>query len=199
MTYNAKDDGKNEHGRRQLEFTRAEKCLTLCRGAQVMLLKNLDCSLGLVNGARGVVVGFCDPTHPSAAQFKHLAPKINSSGMWPVVRFACDQSERVIGPESWAVEEYGVEIAKRWQVPLTLAWALSVHKCQGMTLDRVETDLQRAFDYGMVYVALSRVRSLDGLCLLGFDPRKVKVHQKVIDFYKGLHRHQESGVLHVEC
>ncbi|GJP55060.1 hypothetical protein CLOM_g14048 [Closterium sp. NIES-68] len=139
-----------------------------------MLIKNLDTPQGLVNGARGVVVGFCDPANPCAAQFRHLVPIINPSAMWPVVRFACDQSERIIGPESWAVEEYGNEIAKRWQVPLTLAWALSVHKCQGMTLDRVETDLKRAFDYGMVYVALSRVRSLEGLRLLGFDAGKVK-------------------------
>ncbi|CAI5480985.1 unnamed protein product [Closterium sp. Yama58-4] len=198
MTYNAKDEGKSEYAKKQLEFTRAEKRLTLRRGAQVMLIKNLDTPQGLVNGARGVVVGFCDPTHPSAAQFRHLAPIINPSGMWPVVRFACDQSERIIGPESWAVEEYGAEIAKRWQVPLTLAWALSVHKCQGMTLDRVETDLKRAFDYGMVYVALSRVRSLEGLRLLGFDAGKVKVNVKVVEFYKLLQRHDASSKICTE-
>ena len=60
-------------------------------------------------------------------------------------------------------------------MPLALAWALSVHKCQGMTLDRVQTGLSRAFDCGMVYVALSRVRSLEGLMLTGFEPSRILV------------------------
>lgn len=122
------------------------------------------------------MVGFCDPRDPGAAEFRRFVPDISPSGMWPVVRFAADQSERIIGPDSWAIEDGGVEVAKRSQVPLILAWALSVHKCQGMTLDRVETDLSRAFDFGMVYVALSRVRSLEGLNLKAFDPSKIKVY-----------------------
>ena len=58
--------------------------------------------------------------------------------------------------------------------------------CQGMTLDRVETSLHRAFDHGMVYVALSRVRSLAGLRLQGFDPARVTAHPAVKEFYRGL-------------
>lgn len=69
-----------------------------------------------------------------------------------------------------------------------LGWALSVHKCQGMTLDRVETNLSKAFGHGMVYVALSRVKSLQGLRLIGFDPSKIKVLPVVARFYEGLNR-----------
>jgi ATP-dependent DNA helicase PIF1 len=72
------------------------------------------------------------------------------------------------------------------QVPLVLAWALSVHKCQGMTLDYVETDLSKAFGCGMVYVALSRVKSLEGLHLLGFDPSRIKTDPLVVKFYQEL-------------
>ncbi|KAF9610205.1 hypothetical protein IFM89_021143 [Coptis chinensis] len=68
-------------------------------------------------------------------------------------------------------------------IPLILARAISVHKCQGMTLDCLHTDLSKAFDYGMVYVALSRVRNLRGLYLSGFDSSKIKAHPKVLVFY----------------
>ncbi|KAH7446036.1 hypothetical protein KP509_01G034200, partial [Ceratopteris richardii] len=142
-----------------LDSMRLEKELDVCVGAQVMLIKNFDTEAGLVNGAKGVVL---------------------------VVRFACNGTEKVIRPEKQSVESGGIEVAKRVQVPLILAWSLSVHKCQGMTLDKVETDLSKAFDYGMVYVALSRVKSLEGLQLLGFDPSRIKVHPNVVSFYKRL-------------
>lgn len=69
-----------------------------------------------------------------------------------------------------------------------LAWALSVHKCQGMTLDYVETDLCKAFGHGMVYVALSRVKSLQGLRLIGFDPSRILTRPVVSKFYEGLNK-----------
>eukprot|EP00271_Cylindrocystis_brebissonii_P009916 TRINITY_DN2556_c0_g1_i1.p1 TRINITY_DN2556_c0_g1~~TRINITY_DN2556_c0_g1_i1.p1 ORF type:complete len:578 (-),score=55.00 TRINITY_DN2556_c0_g1_i1:428-2161(-) len=184
--YEAYDTGVNDYVKKGLDNTQTEKLLLLRLGAQVMLTKNIDPSAGLANGARGVVVGFCDAQDPGAAEFRHLAPQINPHGRWPVVRFAADRLDRIIGPDSWTIQEGGREIAKRIQVPLILAWALSVHKCQGMTLDSVETDLTKAFDFGMVYVALSRVRSLSGLNLIGFDPSKIKVHPKVVEFYKSL-------------
>lgn len=151
-----------------------------------MLAKNLETSVGLVNGARGVVVGFCAPDDNRASEVNKAHLPVSPSGVWPLVKFACDNVERLVAPESWTVLDGDVEVAKRTQVPLSLAWALSVHKCQGMTLDRVETDLSRAFDYGMVYVALSRVKSLQGLKLTGFDPTKIRVHPKVAQFYDEL-------------
>ncbi|KAI3903148.1 hypothetical protein MKW98_031802 [Papaver atlanticum] len=91
----------------------------------------------------------------------------------------------VIEPDTWEVME-GNEVQAQWaQIPLILAWAVSIHKFQGMTLDRLQTDLSRAFGCGMVYVALSRVRSLDGLYMSGFSSSKIKAHPKVLQFYKG--------------
>ena len=80
-----------------------------------------------------------------------------------------------MGPETWTVTDEWGRIASRTQVPLKLAWALTVHKCQGMTVDRVRTYLSQAFGCGMVYVALSRVRSLEGLFIEGFDRNLVRV------------------------
>ena len=73
------------------------------------------------------------------------------------------------------------------QVPLALAWAVSVHKSQGMTLDKVEVNLDRAFEYGMAYVALSRVRGMEGLCIKGsIAPKALEADPLVLDFYDKL-------------
>lgn len=82
----------------------------------------------------------------------------------------------------WIVEE----LATRTQVPLILAWALSIHKSQGQTLDLVKVDLGRVFETGQAYVALSRATSMDGLQVLNFNPRKVTAHPKVKAFYESL-------------
>jgi hypothetical protein len=72
-------------------------------------------------------------------------------------------------------------------VPLELAWALSIHKSQGLTLDRARIDISRCFEHGQAYVALSRMRGLDGLQLVGgFDPKKIRAHPRVIAFYEQL-------------
>ncbi|KAG0621209.1 hypothetical protein M758_3G002100 [Ceratodon purpureus] len=191
IVYKAKDEAHNEFGLRQLENVRAAAVQPLCVGAQVILLKNLETGVGLVNGARGVVVRFSAPDDPAAAEHQKLARFINPVGQWPIVRFACDGFERLVGPESWSVLDGDKEIAKRSQIPLMLGWALSVHKCQGMTLDRVETNLSKAFGHGMVYVALSRVKSLQGLRLIGFDPSRIKTLPVVARFYEGLNKKSE--------
>jgi len=77
----------------------------------------------------------------------------------------------------------GEVIASRKQIPLILAWALSIHKAQGQTLSPVKIDLGRTFEKGQAYVALSRATNLDGLQVVGFDPTKIKAHPKAIDFY----------------
>ncbi|XP_065602508.1 ATP-dependent DNA helicase PIF1 [Cyrtonyx montezumae] len=141
-------------------------------GAQVMLAKNLDVSQGLVNGARGVVVGF----------------ETEQKGL-PKVRFLCGVTQ-VIKMERWLFKgPSGVHLSRQ-QLPLKLAWAISIHKSQGMSLDSVEISLSRVFESGQAYVALSRARSLAGLRVLDFDPKVVRADPTVLHFYRQLKRHQ---------
>ncbi|XP_068558735.1 ATP-dependent DNA helicase PIF1 [Cebidichthys violaceus] len=139
-------------------------------GAQVMLTKNLDVARGLVNGARGVVAAF--------ESGKHGLPR---------VRFLCGATE-VLKPERWVFKSGGGIHLSRQQLPLKLAWAISIHKSQGMTLDCVEISLARVFESGQAYVALSRARSLEGLRVMDFDPRVVRADPDVLVFYKKLRR-----------
>lgn len=82
---------------------------------------------------------------------------------------------------TWKIDEAGKERASITQVPLRLAWAITVHKSQGMYLDEAVIDLARAFEYGQGYVALSRLRSLKGLYLLGLNERALRVHPKAVE------------------
>lgn len=177
VMYRAVDSGKNPW-KRQLSQMMAPNELEICKGARVMLIKNKDLDSGLVNGAMGTVVDFVGSAFGDK---KHL--RLCSNGFFPKVRFDSGLVD-VVKPEKWEILEGEMVLANRKQIPLILAWAVSVHKCQGMTLDCLHTDLSRAFGYGMVYVALSRVRNLKGLYLSGFDSRKIKVHPKVLRFYE---------------
>jgi ATP-dependent exoDNAse (exonuclease V) alpha subunit len=87
----------------------------------------------------------------------------------------------VAEPMEWVVEEDGKVKAKLVQVPLRLAWAITVHKSQGMSLDSAVMDLSAAFEYGQGYVALSRVRTLGGLYLLGINDRALEVHPEALE------------------
>ncbi|GLJ34340.1 hypothetical protein SUGI_0690510 [Cryptomeria japonica] len=187
FTFYAEDSG-HEYAISRLDSTPVVKELSLCIGAQVMLTYNINIKNGLVNGRKGVVQGFeldTDQTNEKA---------ITHKGVWPVVKFQNLKQPKIIKPECYEVHDFDkngkvIVAAKRKQVPLILAWALSLHKSQGMTLDRIETDLSNAFGCGMVYLALSRLKKLDGLRLLGFDPSKVKAHPDVLDFYEKLSKH----------
>ncbi len=144
--------------------TPVQKRLELKVGAQVMLVKNRSVTGGLVNGARGLVVAF--------------SPKTSL----PVVRFLGGREEEV-GHERWAVRSSATGVATRKQLPLRLAWAFSVHKSQGMTLDYVRVSLSRVFEYGQAYVALSRAKSLEGLTVENFDRKCIAADPRVIQFY----------------
>lgn len=138
--------------------------LELMLGAQVMLIANLDPAAGLVNGSRGVVVGFCSATE------------------MPMIEFV-NGLRRPIGTHSWPIEDY--EFVSRTQIPLRLAWAYTTHKAQGATLDTALIDIGSGnFEYGQAYVALARARSLDGLYIYDFDPIAFKAHPNVKDFYQ---------------
>ena len=108
----------------------------------------------------------------------------------PLVRFkTSDMSSRtvLVEPEDWAIEdENGKQLVSRVQIPLLLAWSLSIHKSQGQTLPRVKVDLKKVFEKGQAYVALSRAVSREGLQVLNFNKLRVGAHEKVIEFYKTL-------------
>jgi hypothetical protein len=144
----------------------AHEELRLKVGAEVMCIKN-NFEEGYVNGSRGVITDFL--------------PSNNT----PVVNLYNGKIIHMT-PETWAIEEDGKTKASISQIPLRLAWAITIHKSQGMSLDNAEIDLSRAFAYGMGYVALSRVRTLAGIRLIGFSPDALQVDPKVLEFDQDL-------------
>jgi ATP-dependent DNA helicase PIF1 len=149
--------------------------------AQVLLCKNyVDAARQLVNGSRGIVTDF---RGAAGSQGEPL----------PVVRFL-DGGEQLIKKQAFTVESDGKVLASRTQLPLILAWAMTVHKTQGMSLDSMVLHLDGAFEYGQVYVGLSRARSLTGLEVRGFRPDLVKAHPKALQFYSTVtHLHTQSA------
>ena len=131
-------------------------------GARVMLRANLNVSAGLVNGACGTV----------AALTPHSATVAWDSG-------ATDD----VTEHMFAAENKDKKGCTRTQMPLILAWAISIHKSQGTSLERVEVDLRGAWADGQAYVALSRAVSRDGLCVRGLEPARIRASDKVRAFY----------------
>lgn len=144
-----------------------EKTLKLREGAQVMCIANVDMENGIYNGSQGIVIGF--------------TPESN-----PIVRFV-NGVERAMGPHTWLSENVaGLGVS---QIPLILAWAITIHKSQGSTLDMAEIDIGNGiFECGQSYVALSRVRDLSGLYLSAFNPQKIKVNKKVKEYYESYNK-----------
>lgn len=138
----------------------APENLELKIGAKVMFVKN-NYDQGFVNGSLGKVSGF------------------NSFGE-PIVRLQSGKSISVV-PSTWQIEEDGKVKASISQLPLRLAWAITVHKSQGMSLDQVEVDLCSAFTLGQGYVALSRVRSSSGLSIIGFNEKSLMVDPVILE------------------
>jgi len=133
--------------------------LTIKKGALVMFVKN-NPLVGYVNGTVGEVVDFEDS--------------------FPVVE--TKEGKRFVAtPQTWSIEDGSKVLAEITQVPLKLAWAVTIHKSQGMTLDKAVIDLSKSFVAGQGYVALSRVKTLDGLYLLGFNHTSLQVHNEVIN------------------
>ena len=141
--------------------------LKLKIGAQVMLLSNLDVSAGLANGARGVVEEFV------------RAPSRSVDGV--LVRWASGKTTTV-DRDAKTVEEGGREVFSRSQFPLRLAWAVTIHKAQGQTLDLLEVDLRGCREFGQAYVAVSRATAMKKLRVLNFDPSVVRAHPRAVEY-----------------
>ena len=147
---------------------RCDEIVKLKVGAQVMCIVNIQLDNGdiICNGAQGKVVG--------------LSGKEN----YPIVKYN-NGYQMTMMPHIWPSETIpGIGVS---QVPLILAWALTIHKSQGATMDLAEVDVGSGiFECGQTYVALSRVKSLNGLYLTSFDARRIKVNKLVQEFYEKL-------------
>ncbi|KAF5387400.1 hypothetical protein D9757_005787 [Collybiopsis confluens] len=181
-TFTAIDGGAVDGPQREklLGNFMAPQTLVLRVEAQVMLIKNIDETL--VNGSMGRIIRFADPntymqegeippttttlSKPSSSTSKPGA-NARPTQFLPVVEFILpngQHKEMLVMPENFKVELPSGEVqASRTQLPLILSWAMSIHKSQGQTLDRVKVDLGKVFEKGQAYVALSRATSLDGL------------------------------------
>ncbi len=160
----------------------APEHLKLKEGAQVIFVKN-NFELGYLNGTLGTIIGF------------------NTDG-WPVVE-DLDGHEILAKPEDWSiVNEYHQPVATYSQVPLRLAWAITVHKSQGMTLDAAVIDLSKTFEPGQGYVALSRVKTWGGLTLKGCNDRALQMDplvRKADERFQELSTDNERGYLALDA
>ena len=144
------------------ESTLTEENLVIKKGAFVMCIANLDLVLGIANGTTGIVVDF-------------------TPEKLPVVQF--NKHKIVIGKKEWKSENVpGISV---FQIPLILAWAITIHKAQGLTLDKAIIDIGKdLFEAGQMYVALSRIKSLEGVYLKEFYIDNLKINYKVLNYYK---------------
>ena len=144
------------------ESTLTEENLVLKKGAYVMCIANLDLTIGIANGTTGTVVDF-------------------TPEKLPIVQF--DKHKIVIGKKEWKSENVpGISV---FQIPLILAWGITIHKAQGLTLDKAIVDIGKdLFEAGQMYVALSRIKSLEGVYLKEFNINNLKINYKVLTYYK---------------
>ncbi len=203
MRFTATSTGDSKLVETLKKTVRTQDDLVLKVGAKVMFIKN-NTELGVSNGTMGELIGFAavkvddskdnsddliddDSAENNAdkntkskskkATKEKEKPKSKKPSMqkMPVVRLNSGR-EVIAEPEEWIIEdETGDVLASYEQVPLCLAWAITIHKSQGMTLDAAEIDLSRTFELGQGYVALSRLKSLAGLQLLGMNDMSLQL------------------------
>ncbi|MBU6426756.1 AAA family ATPase [Patescibacteria group bacterium] len=148
----------------------APEVLKLKDGAKVMFVKN-NFEKGFVNGTTGIVKK-CTPFE---------------------IVVATDKGHVRVETESWHIEDNGKILAEIEQYPLRLAWAITIHKSQGMSLDAAEIDLSQSFEKGMGYVALSRVKTLDGLSLSGLNKTALEIHGEALEYDKSFREQSDRA------
>jgi ATP-dependent DNA helicase PIF1 len=152
-----------------------EKEMKIKIGAQVMCIINIKSECGdvlICNGSQGIVQGYCEVTGCPKVKFNNGIERIMTRHVW--------ESDKIPG--------IGVS-----QIPLILSWALTIHKSQGATLDAAEIDVGSGiFECGQTYVALSRVKSLEGLYLTSFDAKRIRINKKVKEYYDTLTAYHQT-------
>ena len=167
------DNGSPHHIEQFNKNCPAAAVIELKVGAQVILLANLDVKQGFVNGSVGIVEGFTSAG--IEVRFK--------TGVCLVPEFKWEIKEQSVGFDGKTIFK---SVASREQFPLKLAYALTVHRVQGLTLDRAYVDVGEAFAEGMLYVALSRVRDIESLSIAPFPKSALRVSRECLEFYKKL-------------
>lgn len=166
-----------EGNENKIEFLKknciAQDELYLKIGAQVMMLKNTYQKDGIINGSMGIVVNFSNKKQYPIVEFENGKIITITPEIWEITSFNKATQEMIID-------------ASMCQIPLRLAWAITVHKSQGMTIEKIECDLKNVFTEGQVYVALSRVKEFGGLYIKSFDINNIKANEKVLKFYNEL-------------
>ena len=162
MIFKAQAKGSKQNIERIFKGSLVQEELKLKEGASVIFIKN-NYEDNYINGTLGKVESFDE-----------------ESG-YPIVK-TFDKRKILVSPEEWVWEdEDGKVRARVKQFPLKLAWALTIHKSQGMTLDAAEIDLSKTFEIGQGYVALSRIKSIEGLCLMGMNDVALRVDELVLE------------------
>ncbi|KAJ8609367.1 hypothetical protein MRB53_039132 [Persea americana] len=175
VTFNAIDSGK-------VSQTRLQQKLDLKIGAKVILLQNLDQRRGLVNGLQATVVSFdrIDADEEAYNVDGLMLERFRTSyALRPTIQYG--NGERYTVPVVTAVSG---DNPQRIQIPLQLAYSMTIHKSQGMTIKYLEVDLTGCFDPNQPYVALSRAETLEGLQLVGPLPKSLKPAPQVLKFYE---------------
>ena len=172
--FEMKSDGPAPLVKKVKDGCLAPERLELKIGAVVMFVRN-NFARGFVNGTIGIIEEF------------------DFNGM-PIVK-TLNGAIIIARPEIWGLGEDGTVLASISQLPLRLAWAITIHKSQGMSLDCAEIDLSQSFEFGMGYVALSRVRSLAGIRLLGINQLALQVDQRAIALDKELRKQSKKDLV----
>lgn len=159
--YNYDSQGSKSYIEKLFKSSLLEERIVLKKDAVVMFIKN-NPEKGYINGTTGVVIDF------------------SKENQLPIVKTANGDIISV-EKEDWSIENENADIiAKVSQIPLKLAWAITIHKSQGMTLDAAQIDLSKTFEVGQGYVALSRIKSIDGLQLIGFNDIALSVDPLIL-------------------
>jgi ATP-dependent DNA helicase PIF1 len=162
----------------QFENNNIHKISRFKVNAQVMLTCNAFPELGLINGSRGVITS-CEPDHINVLFKNHNMPIRIDPWEWSVMAKEHGNSE------FGKIYKKSTLYVSRTQIPLILAWALTIHRAQGATLDSCILDIgDSIFTYGQVYVAISRCKNLDSIYLLNFNETKIMANPDVIKFFE---------------